>query len=439
METQNLISTRVMRKVKWHIIPIAFILYFFNGMDRVNLSYSALTMNKALNISGVMFGTISSVFFIAYLIFQIPSNILLQRVGVNKLIPTITILWGMITAMTFFSQNATQMAAFRFFLGVAEAGFFPGMMFYFTLWFPRQQRAQITALFFLSGPLSGLVASPVSGWIVQNFNWMGYSGWRWLFAAEGVPTIFLGILAYFLLKDGPQYVKWLTKEESTWLVNELNSEQQSNGQVQALSFRKVITNGTLWRLACIYMFVQAGNQVSNFWLPSLIKSFSSSYTSESVGYLMMIPNLVGLIVLPIWATHSDKTGERKQHTALPMLFIGLSFITFLFGSNRFVLIASLLLFGMGAFNYFGSYWTLPSKVLPPEALAVGIALINSCSSFGGFVGNYAVGYVSKLAGTTGVFLFMAGLCFLSYFLLITMKISRDQPREFVLVKEKQTA
>jgi ACS family tartrate transporter-like MFS transporter len=429
MGTQNQLGERVIRKVKWHIIPMAFILYFFNGMDRVNLSYSALTMNKALNISSVMFGTISAIFFIAYLIFQIPSNILLQRVGVNKVIPTITILWGLITAATFFSQNATQMATFRFLLGLAEAGFFPGMIFYFTLWFPERERAQITAMFFLSGPLSGLVASPLSGWIVGNAHWFGFDGWRWLFAIEGIPTVFLGILAYSLLKDGPQYVKWLTKEESTWLSNELRTEQECKGKVQPLSFRRVITNKTLWRLACIYMFVQAGNQVSNFWLPTLVKSFSSSFSSETVGLLMMIPNLVGLVVLPIWATHSDKTGERKQHTALPMLFIGVSFITFLFGSNMLILIFSLLLFGMGAFNYFGSYWTLPPKLLAPEFLAVGIAFINSCSSFGGFIGNYAVGYVSKVGGTTGVFLFMAGLCLLSYLLLITMKVPNDVPKK----------
>lgn len=434
MGAYDQIGARVMSKVKWHIIPIAFILYFFNGMDRVNLSYAALTMNQALNISSVTFGTISSVFFIAYLLFQIPSNILIQRTGVNRLIPTITIIWGAVTALTFFAQNATHVAVFRFLLGIVEAGFFPGMIFYFTFWFPTRERAQITALFFLSGPVSGLIASPISGWIVQHAHWMGYDGWRWLFIIEGIPTILFGLLAYSFLKDGPQYVKWLTKEESEWLTDELNSERVSKGKTEALSFGQIITNGTLWRLACIYMFVQAGNQTSNFWLPTLIKGFSSTFTSETVGYLMMIPNFVGLIILPIWGTHSDKTGERKFHTALPMLFIGISFITFLFGRNTFVLVASLLLYGLGAFNYFGSYWTIPAKLLAPEVLAVGIALINSCSSFGGFMGNYVVGYVAKVAGTTGVFLYMAGLCFLSFFLLVTMKISKDAPKQSIGAK-----
>ena len=428
MSTHDRIGAQVMRKVKWHIIPIAFILYFFNGMDRVNLSYAALTMNESLKISSVMFGTISSVFFVAYLLCQVPSNILIQRTGVNKLIPTITILWGAVTSLTFFAQSGEHVLIFRFLLGIAEAGFFPGMIFYFTFWFPARERAQITALFFLSGPVSGLVASPVSGWIVQNAHWLGHDGWRWLFVVEGVPTILLGVLAYALLKDGPQYVKWLTKEESEWLLTELNTERSSKGSVESLSFGKVITNGTLWRLALIYMFVQAGNQASNFWLPTLIKGFNTSFTSETVGYLMMIPNLVGLIILPIWATHSDKTGERKLHAALPMLFIAIAFVTFLFGGNMIVLIASLFLYGLGAFNFYGAYWTIPAKLLPPAVLAVGIALINSCSSFGGFMGNYVVGYLAKATGTTGVFLYMAGLCFLSFFLLVTMKVPKDVPK-----------
>jgi MFS family permease len=231
MSTYDQIGAQVIRKVKWHIIPIAFILYFFNGMDRVNVSYAALTMNKALNISSVMFGTISSVFFIAYLLFQIPSNILVQRKGINKLIPTITIIWGAITSLTFFAQSGTHVATLRFLLGLAEAGFFPGMVFYFTLWFPARERAQVMALFFLSGPVSGLFASPISGWIVQHANWLGYEGWRWLFAIEGIPTILLGFFAYAILKDGPHCVKWLNKEESEWLSNELNKEKMSHGKV----------------------------------------------------------------------------------------------------------------------------------------------------------------------------------------------------------------
>jgi len=429
MTTSEPIGNRIVSKVKWRLVPFAFILYFFNGMDRVNVGFAALTMNKALEISSVLFGTISSAFFISYLLFQIPSSILLQRFGVNKLIPTITAIWGVITSLTFFCQNGTQVAIFRFLLGVAEAGFFPGMIYYFTFWFPARERAQVTALFFLSGPVSGLFASPISGWIVQNAHWLGFDGWRWLFVVEGVPTIFLGLLAYFLLKNTPQDAKWLSEEEKDWLVSELAKERDSTKKVEALSFGKVVKNGTLWRLACIYMFVQAASQASQFWMPGLVKGFSASFTSTSVGYIMMIPNLVGLITMIFWGTHSDRTGERKYHAALPMLVLGLSFFMLMATHSLAIKMVALALYGLGMWNYFGTYWTFPSKLLAPEVLAVGIALINSCSSFGGFMGNYVIGFLAKLTGTTGVFFYMMALCLASLLLLVTMKISRDKRME----------
>jgi len=191
----------------------------------------------------------------------------------------------------------------------------------------------------------------------------------------------------------------------------------------------VIANGTLWRLAMIYMFVQAANQALMMWLPSLIKEFHVGLTTVHVGYLMMIPNFIALFALPLWGTHSDNTGERKMHVALPILVIGISMITFLLAGNFVVLIISLVIFGLGQFSYFGTYWTLPPKLLSPAVLAVGIALINSCSSFGGFMGNYVVGYANHLAGTTGVFVYMTLLAFASFFLLITMKISKDAPKK----------
>jgi len=427
MNTSELIGDRIVSKVKWRIVPFAFLLYFFNGMDRVNLGYAALTMNKALAISSVFFGTISAAFFIAYLICQIPSNIVLQRVGVNKLIPTITILWGAITSLNFFAQSGTQVAIFRFLLGVAEAGFFPGMIYYFTFWFPARERAQVTSLFFLSGPVSGLFASPISGWIVQNAHWLGADGWRWLFVIEGLPTIILGTLAFFLLKNSPRDVKWLDNEEKNWLESELAKEKEGKVKVQSLSFGKVIKNGTLWRLACIYMFAQAASQASMFWMPGLVKGFSSSFTSTTVGFLMMIPNLLGLLTMIFWGTHSDKTGERKYHTALPILILGLSFVLIMATNDLPIKLVALALYGLGMWNYFGAYWTFPSKLLAPELLAVGIALINSCSSFGGFMGNYVIGFLSKATGTSGVYLYMAGLCLASFLLLVTMKITKDQP------------
>lgn len=425
MELGDTKGNRIMQKIKWNIIPFAFILYFFNGMDRVNVSYAALQMNKALNISSVAFGTITSVFFISYLIFQIPSNILLQKVGVNKLIPTLTIIWGCITAVTFFAQNATHITILRFMLGIAEAGFFPGMIYYFTLWFPARERAQVTSLFMLSGPISGMLASPVSGWIVQHFHLFNHEGWRWLFAVEGLPTIILGLLGFLVLKNSPKDVNWLDNDEKEWLENELNKESVNRKGKSDTSLSKLLCNAKLWELALIYMFVQAATQSTMFWLPGIVKGFSSTLSDTSVGIIMMIPNIFAAFAMIIWGRHSDKTGERKFHTAIPMLILAVSFILLIIPCSLTLKIVILAFYGTATFSWYGSYWTLPPTLLSPEVLAVSIAVINSCSSLGGFAGNYVVGYVQKGSGNTGVFIFEAVLCLISFFMVVTLKLKNN--------------
>lgn len=435
MNSEDTKGNRILQKIKLNIIPFAFVLYFFNGMDRVNVSYAALQMNKALNISSIAFGTITSVFFISYLIFQVPSNLLLQRVGINKLIPTLTIIWGFITSITFFAQSATHLTIFRLLLGVAEAGFFPGMIYYFTLWFPARERAQVTSLFMLSGPISGMLASPVSGWIVQHFNLFNYDGWRWLFAVEGIPTIFLGIMGFLVLKNGPKDVNWLNDEEKQWLEEELLKETKNKKEKSSLSFVKVITNGKLWTLACIYMFVQAATQSSSFWLPGIVKGFSSTLSDTSVGLIMMIPNIFAAFAMIIWGKHSDKTGERKYHTAIPMIVLAISFIMLIIPGNLLFKVVILAIYGTATFSWYGSYWTLPPTILSPEVLAVSIAVINSCSSFGGFAGNYVVGYVTKGFGATGVFIFEAILCIISCLMVVSLNLKNNASYVKADVKE----
>jgi ACS family tartrate transporter-like MFS transporter len=416
------LGERTLQKVKWHLIPFAFLLYFFNNMDRVNIGYAALQMNKALHITSVQFGMITSFFFISYFLFQIPSNIIAQRVGIRKWIPTIIIVWGLITGITFFSHNATFIVWVRFLLGIAEAGFFPGMIYYFTLWFPARERAEATSLFMMAIAVSTIVASPISGWIVQHGALCGYDGWRWLFAFEGVITVILGFIAIFVFTNKPQDAKWLNEDEKQWLITELQNEQKDKKETGKVAIGKLLTNGSLWRLVLIYMFIQAAGQAASFWLPGIVKGFSKTFSDTQVGIIMMFPYILAAIAMSVWARHSDRTKERRYHAAIPMLFAGLAFITLMCVDNVIVKIIALLAFGIGSLSFYGPYWTFPPALLSAETIAAGVAIINSGSSIGAFGSNYIIGFISGSAwGTRGVFLFEALLCFVSFVLMVTIR------------------
>lgn len=422
------IGNRTIQLVKWRIIPFAFILYFFNFMDRVNVGFAALQMNADLSIDPVYFGYITSVFFFAYLVFQVPSNIAILKFGARRWIGTIIIGWGSLTLLMFFAQNVTHIIIARFLLGVFEAGFFPGMIFYLSGWFPAKERAKVTALFMLAIPISSIIASPMSGWIVQNAHWVGHAGWRWLFMIEGIPTILLGCMTFFVFPDRPQEAKWLDQDQKSWLINVLETETREKQKNTAISDKMsdVLKSATLWRLVFAYMFVQAASQASNYWLPGQVKSFLVGMSDFQVGLIMAIPFFFAMIAMPVWSWLSDKTGERKWHAALPMLVAGIAFIVIGSFDSFAIKIVGMILFGLSIFSFYGPYWAIPSALLAPTSLAISIALINSGSSFGGFLAGLGLGHVNQAYGAFGVFMVQAVLCILSALILITMKVPRDQ-------------
>lgn len=277
------IEKRTMRKVRRHIVSFAFLLYFFNVVDRLNVGFAALQMNQELNMTAVDFGFVSSMFFVSYFLFQIPSNMILQRTRANQWIAFILFGWGLVTALTFFVQTVTQVLICRFLLGIFEAGFFPGMIFYFSRWFPSREMAKVTAFFMLAGSVSSAIASPVSGWIIEHLRWMDYAGWRWLFAVEGIPTALLGIMTVFCLVNTPQDAKWLDQEEKEWLSGELAKEQSGKEKGGSLSLAQIFSNGTLWRLAGIYGFVQGAAQALLFGCPALSNSFPVLFRIRRLG------------------------------------------------------------------------------------------------------------------------------------------------------------
>ncbi len=427
MERQEF-GPQVIRTVMWKIVPFAFILYFFNYLDRVNVGFAALQMNRELDISPTQFGTIASMFFASYLLCQIPANFALQRLGARRWISFIVIVWGAVTALTFFAQTATHVAIARLLLGVFEAGFFPGMIFYLACWFPARERAKVTSFFMMAIAFSSVVAGPMSGWIVEHVHMAGYGGWRWLFAIEGVPTILLGGLAFFILVDAPADAKWLNKDQRAWLVAELQRERSAQGADEQPTLKMVLGNSTIWKLALSYMLIQAASQASNYWLPGQVKGFAASLTDTQTGLIMALPYVCAMISMPLWGAHSDRTGEPKWHAALPMLLAGVGFFVIASVPSMSLRMAGMALFGVGILSFYGPYWAIPPAMLSPAGLALSIAFINSCSSLGGFLANQALGHVSQAYGSYGVFMVEAALCVAAFCVLVTMSIPRQTPK-----------
>lgn len=424
METLD--RAKVYSKVKKSIIPFAFLIYFFNAMDRANISFAALTMNKELNITAVTFGVISSAFFISYTICQIPANMLLKKIGARAMIPTIACLWGLITFLTFFARNATQIIVLRILLGIVEAGFFPGMMYWFTLWFPSRERGSVTSLFMLSATVANIVGSPLAGLIVQYANWLGFSGWRWLFVFEGLPPAIIALFGYSIMRNSPEDVKWLSDDEKTMIHSDLEEERKLTTTVShKVGVARILTNGMLWKLAMIYMTVQIATQTSQLWLPTLFKNFTHDMPSSVIGYIFIIPAVTSAISMYLFGKHSDKTGERKWHAVIPMLLMAASFFLILLPIGGLPYkIVMLAVYGLGYLSWDGAYWTMPSGFLSPEILAVAMAFINTCSSIGGYIGNQMSGVIDAAIGDVGVFVFLGTMVLISAALILTLDFSQ---------------
>ncbi|EBM9592309.1 MFS transporter, partial [Salmonella enterica subsp. enterica serovar Typhimurium] len=309
--------------------------------------------------------------------------------------------------------------------GVFEAGFFPGMVYYLACWFPARERGKVNSFFMLSIAVASVLAAPMSGWIIEHLNTPDYEGWRWLFAIEGIPTVFLGILTFYLLPDSPEKAKWLTPQQISALVNKLRTDNETAAALNKntnSSFLSVIKNPVLLQLSFAYMLIQAAALAANYWLPGLVKGFSADFTDTDVGLIMSIPFIFAMFSMPWWGWHSDKKNERKWHAALPMFLAGCGFLMIALVPSMSLRMLGLTFYGVGILSYYGPYWALPSALLSPSGLAISIAFINSCSSLGGFLINKSLGFVSTHYGATGIFIVEAILCFAAVAVLALMKI-----------------
>lgn len=422
------VEKRAIARIWLYIVPFVFALYFFNTMDRSNLGFAALRMRESIQMTPVDFGNVVSAFFISYLLFQIPSNMIISRLGARKWLGVIVIGWSLATLLMFVVTTVSEIMWARIALGVFEAGFFPGIIYYLSLWFPGSERAKVTAWFMMASAASAVIAGPVSGWIVQNFNFLGHAGWRWLFVIEGVPSIFLGILAFFVLSDSPKSAPWLKPDESEWLTRELEAERAQAAALGRSSFRDVITNPVLWKLGVVYMCVQGAAQTGPLWFPSILKAYNFGISDTAIGFIMALPFVCALVAMPLWGYSSDRAGERKWHTVITMCLAALSFLLLGLLPGLGLKLLALALYGVGAYGYYGSYWAMPALMLSPAGLAVSVAFINSCSSLGGYIASKILGYVDQFYGATGVLIGMAVMSLMSVGVLLTMKVPRERSR-----------
>lgn len=417
------IERRTVSKTMRRILPFILILYIVAYLDRVNLGYAALQMNKELALSSQVFGLLSGIFFIGYFFFEVPSNMIMHKVGARIWIARIMLSWGVIVILTGFAQSATHLYILRFALGVAEAGFFPGIILYLTYWFRARERGRATAVLLLALPVGGLIGAPVSTWILDNISWLNLAGWRWMFVLEGIPAIILGVIVIFYLNNKPADANWLSKEESEWLEEKLSSERQLSSQINKVSKLEMLKDSKVWKLTLLYFCVYTAIYGLSFWMPTIIKTLSQSATSNlQVGWLAMIPSLVGIPAIILVGWNSDRTNAHKLHLIVCCIIALIGFIGCSFSGSVSMMVLMLTITSAGLYGFTGCFFAYMTFFFTEGTAPVGIALVNSFAALGGFVGPMILGMV---AFTSGAFI-IAGLLAISIITMLTLKLVRNQ-------------
>jgi MFS transporter, ACS family, tartrate transporter len=417
------LETRALRKVTLRIVPFVMLLYFIAFIDRVNIGFAALTMNKDLGFSPTVFGFGAGIFFLGYFLFEVPSNLVLDKVGARIWIARVMITWGLISGAMAFVQGPNSFYALRFLLGAAEAGFFPGIILYLSYWFPARQRAAVTAIFMAAAPLSTVLGSPVSGALLEMHGLLGLSGWQWMFIIEAVPALILGVMVPFYMTDRPEKAKWLRDDERNWLVTTMNAEAAKKAGTASHSVWRGLADPRVIALSLVYFGTSAGLYTLGIWAPQIIKEFGLS--SLQVGFLNALPGIVAIVAMVLWARHSDRSGERTWHVVGACLLASLGLVLAGFAGSVLAVLLALTLVNIGISAAKPPLWSMPTLFLSGSAAAAGIATINSIGNLGGFVGPAMIGWIKDLTGSfQGGLFFVAGLLVLSA--ILTLALARSQ-------------
>ncbi len=394
-------------KAAWRLVPFLGLCYAVNFLDRVNVGFAALAMNQDLGFTPSIFGTGAGIFFIGYILFEIPSNLALQRFGSRIWIARIMISWGLVATAMAVVSGETSFYVMRFLLGVAEAGFFPGIILYLTYWFPAAERARIVSLFMAAVPLATVVGGPVSGALLELHGLWGLTGWQWLFIVEGLPAIVLGVITLKFLDDRPEQAEWLSTKERAALAQTLGVEAKATREVGYAGLGQAVSRPRVLVLGLLYFCLVVGLYGIGFWMPQVIQTFG--LTPLKIGFLTAVPYLFATIFMVLWGAHSDRTGERILHVALPLLLAALAFAWSAFTGPLGLTMVALTLATLGIYAAIGTFWSLPTAILTGTGAAAGLALVNSMGNLGGFAGPSMVGVIREATGSfTAALLFLAG-------------------------------
>jgi D-galactonate transporter len=407
----------VYRKVSWRLLPFLLLCYVLAYLDRVNISYAKIAMQQEFGLTDAAYGLAAGIFFIGYVMFEVPSNLWLARVGVRRTLSRIMLLWGATSTAMLFVHDSTSFYVLRFFLGVFEAGFAPGMILYLTFWFSGKRRAQVMACVLLAGPVSNIIGGPLSTWIMGAFaDSHGLAGWQWMFILEGAPCIVLGIFAFFFLSDSPAQANWLTRDEKNLLANDLRQVEAPKQH----TFARALKDWRVYWLALIYFCLICGLYTVSFWLPTLLRDAGVKDIFQ-IGLYSMIPYSAAIVAMLLNARSSDRLGERRWHGAVPAFLgaIGLLLTGFSAG-NLTMALCSITLATLSTYAAYAVFWVRPTSYLKGTAAAGGIALINSIGAFGGFVSPSIIGALKTFTGSfvegmaaMATLLVIGGLCTLA--------------------------
>ncbi|MFM0728485.1 MFS transporter [Paraburkholderia strydomiana] len=407
----NELQARVVRKLTWRILPFVMLLYFVSFLDRVNVGFAAMTMNQDLGLTPTMFGLGGGIFFLGYFLFEVPSNLILHKVGARIWIARVMVTWGLVSAASAFVTGPNSFYTLRFLLGVAEAGFFPGIILYLSLWFPARQRAVAAAAFMAAAPLSTAIGSPISGAIMQMPALFGLKDWQWLFILEAIPAVLLGFVVLKALTDSPDKAKWLADDEKAWLIATLRDERRgresqaghAEGALAALRDLRV------WILAMIYFGTSAGLYTLGLWAPLIIRQFG--FSAFGTGALNAIPSMLAVIGMVWWARRSDRRGERTWHVVIPCVAAAFGLAWAGVADTAVAVVMALVVVNVGISAAKAPLWAMPSTFLSGAGAAAGIAMINSIGNLGGFVGPFAIGWLKSVTGgyAAGLYVVAASL------------------------------
>ena len=400
-------------KVTRRLLPFLFVLYVVCFLDRVNLGFAALQMNHDLGFTPAVYGFGAGIFFLGYVLFEVPSNLVLARIGARRWIARIMITWGLIASAMMFIRGPLSLYGLRFLLGAAEAGFFPGMIYYLSRWYPAEERARAIARFMVAIPVSGIVGGPISGALLGLDGRLGLAGWQWLFLLEGLPAVLLGFVVLARLPDGPEQAAWLTPAEREWLSAKLTAERNACERRHGFGVVQALTNGTVWQLGVLFLLSNAfGVYVLGLWLPQIVRSLGGM-SDFAVGVVTAVPNLVGAVAMVLVGAHSDRTGERLLHIAAVAIVAAAGFVGGALLHSPLLVVVALSLAAAGALSSHGPFWTLPSRFLTGSAAAGGLALIVSIANLAGFAGPYIMGLLRGASGSFRSGLLSVGLATLA--------------------------